>query len=102
MRHAPSVRAADKGAVPGSGRHPDGETGGATGGFQREAVPQACGLRNGLFGLQGGVHLPQRRGGQHGDLKKVAVGTPGLCQVPPTAFSVCGNREQYMWKFAKN
>lgn len=27
---------------------------GASGGFQREAVPQACGLRNGLFGRKGG------------------------------------------------
>lgn len=33
---------------------------GAAGGFQREAVPQACGLRNGLSGRQDGVHLPQR------------------------------------------
>ena len=58
------------------------------GGFQREAVPRACGLRNGLSGRQGGFHLPQRGGSHHGDLKPEAAGASGLCQVPPAAFSV--------------
>lgn len=131
MRYAPSVRAADKGAVPGGGRHPDGrpgnchcrlpgnltsmitaksmtgmpagtpplragwtvwkKSGRAAGGFQREAVSQACGLCNGLFGRQGGVHLPQWRGSQHGDLKKAAAGRfRGLSDILPAVF-VYGN-----------
>ena len=59
-----------------------------------EAVPQACRSRNGVFGRQCGVHLPQRWGNQRGDLKPEAVGASGLCQMPPAAFSVCGN----FWK----
>lgn len=47
-------------------------------------------------------HLPQRSGSQHGDLKKAAVRTPGLCQMPLTAFSVCGNRVYCVWKFVRN
>lgn len=31
---------------------------GTSSGFQRKAVLQACGLCNGLFGRQGGFHLP--------------------------------------------
>ena len=34
MHHAPSVQTADKGAVPGDGRHPDGETEGNHRGLQ--------------------------------------------------------------------
>lgn len=36
--------------------------GGTASGFQRETVPQACALRNGLSGRQDDVHLPQRGG----------------------------------------
>ena len=67
-----------------------------------EAVPQACGLRNGLSGRQGGFHLPQRSGSQHGDLKPEAAGASGLCQMLPAAFSVRGNRVYCVWKFVKN
>lgn len=34
MCHAPSVRATDKGAVPGGGQYSDGETGGGNRGLQ--------------------------------------------------------------------
>lgn len=43
------------------------------------------------YGRQGGVHLPQWCGSQHGDLKSEAVGVSGLCQMPPAAFSMRGN-----------
>ncbi len=59
---------------------------------EREAVPQACGLRNGLFGRKDSVHFPQRGGSQHGDLKPKAAGASGLCQMPPAAFFFGGNR----------
>lgn len=61
---------------------------GTAGGFQREAVPQACGLRNGLFRRQGGFHFPQRSGSRDGDLKPEAARASGLRQMPPAAFSV--------------
>ncbi len=55
---------------------------GAADGFQREAVSQACGLCNGLFWRQGGVHIQQWSGSQHGDLKKAAVGYRVLSGYP--------------------
>ena len=79
MRHVPSVRAEDKGAV-----------------------PQTCGLRNGLFGRQGGIYLPQRRGSRDRDLKSEVAGASGLRQMSLTAFSVCENRVYCVWKFVKN
>lgn len=39
-----------------------------------------------------GVHLPRRSGNRHGDLKPEAAGASVLCQMPPAAFSVPGNR----------
>ncbi len=43
-------------------------------------------------GRTGGVHLPQRSGNQHGDLKPEAAGASVLCKMSPAAFSVFGNR----------
>lgn len=47
----------------------DAQIGGTAGGFQWKAVPQDGGLHNGLFGQQGGVHLPRRGRSRDGDLK---------------------------------
>jgi hypothetical protein len=63
---------------------------GAAGGFQREAVPQDCRLRNGLSRRQGGIHFPQRRGSWDGDLKLEAVGALG--------FARCLGRFFCVWK----
>lgn len=57
---------------------------------EREAVPQACGLRNGLSGRQGGVHLPQWRGDWHKNLKKAAGRFRGLSDILSAVF-VYGN-----------
>lgn len=62
----------------------------AAGGFQREAVPQACGLRNGLSGRQGGFYFPQRCGSRHEDLKKAAGRLRGFSGILPAVF-VYGN-----------
>ena len=66
------------------------------------AVPQACGLRNGLFGQQGGFHLSQQRGSRDGDLKPGPVRASGLRQMPLCAF-LCVEIEYYCaWKFVKS
>ena len=65
MRHVPSVRAEDKGAV-----------------------PQTCGLRNGIFGRQGGVHLPQWCESRDEDLKTEVSGRfRSFPDIQPTVFA---------------
>lgn len=41
--------------------------------------------------MAGGVHLPQRGGSQHGDLKAGSGWSIGIVPDAPTAFSVRGN-----------
>lgn len=47
-----------------------------------------CGFHNGLSGRQSGVHLLQRRGGWHRDLKENSGQVPGISGYPARCFCV--------------